>query len=118
MEGYRAIRYSNIGLPDDQVTYAATNTAPYGSDSAYTSTAANRVALSACGTSPCTTKTPVQTLTGADGKSYRLDTYITWQSVGAGRQVKLVTIVVRDAANPTGQSWARTASAFDESTGT
>jgi prepilin-type N-terminal cleavage/methylation domain-containing protein len=118
MEGYRAIKYSNIGLPDDLVTAAAASTPPYGTDAAYTSVTGNRVALAACGTSPCTSKTPVQTLTGADGKSYRVDTYITWQAVGAGRQVKLVTIVVRDAANPTGQSWARTASAFDESTGT
>jgi Tfp pilus assembly protein PilV len=114
MEGYRAIQYSNIGLPDSLVTAAA---APYSSDPAYTATAGNRVALSACGTAPCTTKTPVQTLTGADGKSYRVDTYITWQTVGAGRGVKLVTIVVRDAAATT-MTWARTASAFDESTGT
>jgi prepilin-type N-terminal cleavage/methylation domain-containing protein len=117
MEGYRAIKYTSIGLPDDQVVAAVTSSPPYGLDTAYTETAGNRVALAACGTAPCTSKTPVQTLTGADGKSYRLDTYITWQTVGAGRQVKLVTIVVRDGANPTAQTWARTASAFDESTG-
>ena len=55
--------------------------------------------MNACGTAPCTTKVPVQTLTGADGKSYRVDTYVTWQTVAAGRAVKLVTIVVRDGAN-------------------
>ncbi len=114
MEGYRAIRYSAIGLPDDQVLAAA---APYSSDPAYSATAGTRVVLAACGTSPCTTKTPVQTLTGADGASYRVDTYITWQTVGTGRGVKLVTIVVREAGDPT-KTWARTASAFDESTGT
>jgi Tfp pilus assembly protein PilV len=113
MENIRAIRYDSIGLPDSLVLAAAT---PYSSDSAYQVTAANRVALNACGTAPCTTKVPVQTLTGADGKSYRVDTYMTWQTVGAGRAVKLVTIVVRDGADAT-KVWARTASSFDASTG-
>jgi prepilin-type N-terminal cleavage/methylation domain-containing protein len=119
MENFRSIRYVDIGLPETLVAGAAT---PYTLDTAYTATAGTttgtRVALSACGTSPCSTKVPVQTLTGADGRSYRVDTYVSWHSVGTGRLVKLVTIVVRDAANPTGQTWARTASAFDESTGT
>jgi Tfp pilus assembly protein PilV len=113
MENYRAIRYSEIGLDDTQVLGAVT---PYSSDPAYQSNASNRVVLSVCGTSPCTNNVPVQTLTGADGDSYRVDTYITWQVVGSGRGVKLVTIVVRDADDVT-KTWARTASSFDESTG-
>lgn len=113
MENFRAIRYDSIGLPDSLVTGA---TSPYASDPAYQATAANRVALNACGTAPCTTKVPVQTLTGADGKSYRVDTYATWQTIAAGRAVKLVTIVVRDGAD-TAKVWARTASSFDASTG-
>lgn len=117
MESYRAIRYNAIGLPDSLVTAAVVSSPPYGSDAAYQSNASYRVALNPCGTSPCTTKVPVQTVTGADGRSYRVDTYITWQTVGTGRGVKLVTIVVRDATDPT-RVWARTASAFDESTGT
>jgi prepilin-type N-terminal cleavage/methylation domain-containing protein len=114
MENFRAIRYDAIGLPDDQVLAAAS---PYSSDSAYQASASTRVVLAACGAAPCSTKVPVQTLAGADGRSYRVDTYVTWQTVGTGRGVKLVTIVVRDAATPT-KVWARTASAFDESTGT
>jgi Tfp pilus assembly protein PilV len=113
MENFRAIRYDSIGLPDSLVLAAAT---PYSSDPAYQATAANRVAMNACGTAPCTTKVPVQSLTGADGKSYRVDTYVTWQIVAAGRAVKLVTIVIRDGAVPT-KVWARTASSFDASTG-
>ena len=113
MENFRAIRYDSIGLPDTLVLAAA---APYSSDPAYQATAANRVALNACGTAPCTTKLPVQTLTGADGKSYRVDTYMTWQTIMGGRAVKLVTIVVRDGADTT-KVWARTASSFDASTG-
>ena len=111
MESYRAIRYASIGLPDSLVTAEG---APYSTDAAYSAT--DRVDLPTCGAEPCTTKVPVQMLTGADGKSYRLDTYITWHSVPDGRDVKLVTIVVRDASD-TDKVWARTASSFDRSTG-
>jgi Tfp pilus assembly protein PilV len=113
MENFRAIRYASIGLPESLVTTA---TAPYSSDPAYAASAASRVDLAACGTAPCTTDVPVQTLTGADGKSYRVDTYITWETVALGRSVKRVTIVVRDASD-TSKVWARTASSFDRSTG-
>jgi prepilin-type N-terminal cleavage/methylation domain-containing protein len=113
IENFRAITYDSIGLPDSLVLAAPT---PYAADPAYQSSAANRVALNACGTAPCTTKVPVQTLTGADGNSYRVDTYVTWQTIAGARAVKLVTVVVRDASDLS-QVWARTASAFDESTG-
>ena len=113
MESFRAIRYASIGLPDSLVLAAE---APYSSDPAYQASAPSRVDLAACGTPPCTTKVPVQALPGADGESYRVDTYVTWQAVGAGRPVKLVTIVVRDA-DDTSKVWARTASSFDRSTG-
>jgi len=113
MENMRAIQYESIGLPETLVVAAAS---PYSSDPAYQATVANRVGLVACGTAPCTTKVPVQTLTGADGKSYRVDTYMTWQTITGGRAVKLVTIVVRDGSNTT-KVWARTASSFDASTG-
>jgi len=112
MENFRAIQYSSIGLPETLVGAAAP---PYSLDPAYQA-APKRFPLNACGTAPCTTKAPVQTLTGADGKSYRVDTYVTRQTVAAGRAVKLVTIVVRDGADPN-KIWARTASSFDASTG-
>jgi prepilin-type N-terminal cleavage/methylation domain-containing protein len=112
MESFRAIRYNAIGLPSSLMDAAGTT---YLSDPAYSSS--NRVVLAACGTSPCTTKVPVQTLTGADGRGYRVDTYVTWHTVTSARAVKLVTIVVRDGSDVT-KVWARAASAFDESTGT
>jgi prepilin-type N-terminal cleavage/methylation domain-containing protein len=111
MERFRAVRYDVIGLPN-ALTDATAAPTPYPSDPAYN--AAGRVDLASCGTLPCV---PVQNLTGADGRSYRVDTYVTWQTVGSGRGVKLVTIVVRDGSDPT-KVWARTASSFDESTGT
>ncbi len=113
LESYVAMRYDSIGLPDSLVTAAV---APYSSDPAYDASASNRVNVAACGTSPCTTKVPVQTITGADGRSYRVDTYVTWQTITGGRSVKRVTVVVRDAAD-TSKVWYRTASSFDESTG-
>jgi prepilin-type N-terminal cleavage/methylation domain-containing protein len=112
MESYRAIKYASIGLPDTLLP----TTPPYTTDTAYSASSLARVNLLTCGIAPCTNKIPVQTVTGADGKSYRLDTYVTWQTVGAGRQVKLVTVVVRDGAD-TSKVWARAASAFDRSTG-
>jgi prepilin-type N-terminal cleavage/methylation domain-containing protein len=112
MENFRAIKYAAIGLPESLLP----TTAPYTTDTAYQASSANRVGLVACGTEPCTNEVPTQTVTGADGDSYRVDTYVTWQTVAAGRQVKLVTIVVRDA-DDVSKVWARAASAFDRSTG-
>ena len=80
-----------------------------------------RVNVAACGTSPCTNKVATQTVTGADGRSYKVDTYVTWKQITnsgstTGRLVKLVSIVVRGNASPY-PVYARVSSAFDESTG-
>ena len=80
-----------------------------------------RVDVNACGTAPCTTLVPTTTVTGADGRKYRLDLYATWGEVrnasgATGRSVKLITIVVRDQASPY-RVWARVASTFDLATG-
>jgi prepilin-type N-terminal cleavage/methylation domain-containing protein len=188
MEGYRAIKYESVGLPDADVTAADSI---YKADSAYrgdasttlsgaitastsplsvgsasgfpatgrfriqidsemmfvtagagttswtvirgasSTTAAThaggaavtlktRVDVAACGSAPCTSSVPTKTVTGADGKAYRVDTYVTWQiptnqSGTAGRNVKLITLVVRDGTN--GRVYARVSSSFDESTG-
>ncbi len=82
--------------------------------------AKQRVHLPVCGTAPCTNWHPTETVTGADDRSYRVDTYVTWQLVQnsagtTGRNAKRVTIVVR---NPTtGSVYARATSTFDEATG-
>jgi Tfp pilus assembly protein PilV len=80
-----------------------------------------RVNVTKCGTAPCTNSVPTKTMTGADGRSYRVDTYVTWKQISnsastTGRLVKLVTVIVRDNAAPY-RRWARLTSAFDESTG-
>jgi Tfp pilus assembly protein PilV len=123
MESFRAVKYETIGLAETDVSAA---------DAAYTGDAAFRavsspvnqtdstVVLTKCPATPCTNTVPTRNVTGADGKSYRVDTYVTWQTVTnsagtAGRNVKLITIVVRDAT--TARPYARISSAFDESTG-
>ncbi len=88
-----------------------------------TVTLVERVAIPSCGLggSPCTSLPPSKTLTGADGKVYRVDTYVVWTQVSSGtgtpgRAVKNLTVVVRDSASPY-KEWARVTSVFDESTG-
>ncbi len=81
-----------------------------------------RVNVSACGSSPCTNAVATKTVTGADGRAYKVDTYITWKQITsagqtAGRLVKLVSIVVRSSTSPY-KAWARVSAAFDEGTGT
>jgi Tfp pilus assembly protein PilV len=80
-----------------------------------------RVNVTACGTSPCTIAVPTKSVTGADGRSYKVDTYITWKQITnagstAGRLVKLVTVVVRSSSSPY-PVWAKLSASFDEGTG-
>ena len=80
-----------------------------------------RVHVISCGSGTCTTADPVKTATGADGRSYRVDTYVSWQLITnsggvAGRNAKLVTVIVRSSTSPT-TVYARVSSSFDEATG-
>jgi Tfp pilus assembly protein PilV len=126
MEGYRAVTFNSIGLAaTDIATADSTYTGSSGGAYFAISTPSNQVNSTAVvakcpGSSPCTTSVPTKTVTGADNRSYRLDTYITWAAITnsggvTGRNVKLVTVIVRDATNL--RVYARVASSFDESTG-
>jgi Tfp pilus assembly protein PilV len=59
---------------------------------------------------------PSRVVTGADGRSYRVDTYLYFDQPSGGQQLKVITVVVRDAAQ-TSTSLARLTSTFDRSTG-
>jgi type II secretory pathway pseudopilin PulG len=59
---------------------------------------------------------PSRLVTGADGRSYRIDTYLYYDQPANGGQIKVVSVVVRDAAQ-TSRSMARLTSTFDPSTG-
>ena len=126
MERFRAVKYSTLGLAQSDVDAIATSDR-YKNDPAWRpiSSPVNQlnstVVVSKCPANPCTDALPIRTVVGADGKSYRVDTYMTWHAIENasgtdGRNVKLVTIVVRDAAIPS-KVWARATSSFDESTG-
>ena len=115
MEQIRAVKFDVIGLTSTAIAAAD---ATYSGDTAYRAAGTNQPDEAA--TLGSSSYSPVQTLTGADGLSYRVDTFITWQSVQTsggtpytGRTIKLVTIVVRSGST----TMARIASSFDQSTG-
>jgi type II secretory pathway pseudopilin PulG len=111
LELYRAATYASIGL--DATALPATDSV-YRSDSALPGgNVSNEVTVS----SGCEQCTPSETVTGPDGGSYRIDTYVVSQTPTGGRALKVVTVVVRDPANLPGSPWIREVSAFDQSSG-
>jgi Tfp pilus assembly protein PilV len=117
MELYRAIKYDSIRL----VSATIPASAPYTTDSAYY---ASQVTAPTCTGSPVPDECNAsRTATGADGKPYRVDTYIVQTTPTSnpptptgGRSVKVVTIVVRDGSDLS-RVYVRQASTFDQSTG-
>jgi Tfp pilus assembly protein PilV len=111
MELYRAITHDSIRLAPATIPA----TAPYTTDTAYNAT---QITTPTCSPSPdyppeCNAS---RTATGADNKSYRIDTYIVQTAPAGGRTLKQVTIVVRDETNLS-KTYVRQASSFDQSTG-
>lgn len=111
MELYRAITHDSIRLASTTIPV----TAPYTTDSAYNVT---QITTPTCGAGPSYPDecTATRQATGADGKLYRVNTYIVETTPTGGRPVKLVTIVVRDETNQS-RVYVRQASSFDQSTG-
>jgi hypothetical protein len=110
MELYRAITYDSIRLASATIPA----TAPYTTDPAYS---ASQITTPGCpGPDYPDECNASRTATGADNKSYRLDTYIIQTAPSGGRSLKQVTIVVRDAGNLS-RVYVRQASTFDRSTG-
>ena len=107
MELYRALTYASIRLEPSSIP----GSAPYTTDTAYSGT---QVTASCPGT-PDECNASRET-TGADGKTYRVDTFIVSTTPTGGRAVKRVTVVVRDPNNLS-ISFARQVSTFDLSTG-
>ncbi len=85
MENYRALEYESIGLASSDVgaadsTYTGQSGGAYLAISSPTNQVSSTVVVTKCPGTPCTNSVPTRTATGADGKSYRVDTYITWQA--------------------------------------
>jgi type II secretory pathway pseudopilin PulG len=122
LESYRGLIYDNILFTTSEWN-AAIADSTYTADTAYTSNMLNPVApkalvgtLSTCPTSvPSTSCDPSYTTTGPDHRSYRVDTYLYFDQVGGGSQLKSMTVVVRPAASLS-RSFARVSSTFDSST--
>jgi uncharacterized protein (TIGR02598 family) len=114
MELYRAVKWTEIAL--DSTAVGATDST-YKCDSALSGCVTTSVIVRTDCASPLPSQCiPSQTVTGADGKSYRVDTYITAVTVPSGRPIRRVTIVVRNPTALTQIPWARQSSDFDEST--
>lgn len=109
MELYRAITYSDIRLAAATIP----SSAPYTTDSAYS---ASQITGTCAGPPYPDECNASRTATGADNKGYRVDTYIVQTAPTGGRNVKQVTIVVRDELNLS-KVYVRQASSFDQSTG-
>jgi Tfp pilus assembly protein PilV len=138
LELYRAMPYDAIGLdtagapttgmyvadtvacPASQTPVCA-NTDPRnnatpntGTWSCTAATGSTSVSLyfSANGVNPCVAH---RSVTGPDGKTYYLDTYISWGAAASQRASKQVSVLVRDSAGA--KVLARVVTAFDCATG-
>jgi type II secretory pathway pseudopilin PulG len=114
LEQYRAITFSSVYL---DTTSLASADSTYTDDAAYCNEGAGctDTKVSQTCTPLVATCTPSQTVTGPDGNSYRVDTYIVWRTptaAGTGRPVKVVTVVVRKSG--TTATLARVVSTVDE----
>jgi type II secretory pathway pseudopilin PulG len=112
MERYRALLYDAIAL-DAAAVAAIPSTDPYRTDAAYSATQV----VTCTGSPPPDECLPTRSLKGPDGKHYRVDTYIVTDTIANSRQMKRVTVVVRDAAALDARALARVASTFDRATG-
>ena len=125
MELYRSLTYNEIRI--DDTTLAADD------DATYTGDAAWNAAIDVVDVSPWTACPspgprecdPSLVVAGPDGRTYRVDTYIRLDDPGVtgsggaavtARDVKYVTVVVRDGTNVT-RTLVRQESTFDQSAG-
>lgn len=128
LELYASLQYSSIGLDATTLTSTKASDTTYVSDEAALPVPANTTASDAttsCGSSPqCL---PVQTVKGADGKSYRLETFIrlvTNVSTCPGQDAtqcgsnpwkeKVVTVIVRDPSKTGSPKVVTLQTAFDQ----
>lgn len=111
MELYRALSYDVIALDSGSLSSANTDTS-YTSDPAWNPT--EQVTIS-CPSLPPECRAS-QSVTGPDGATYRVDTYINYRYVST-RQGKRVTVVVRDPSVSPPRRLISVPSTFDPATG-
>jgi len=123
MEAYRGIKYDNIVFVTSEWTSAIANST-YTGDTVYQTNMNNPVAphalvatVSTCPANvPASACDPSYTTTGADHRSYRVDTYLYYDTPTSGQQLRAVSVVIRNPDDLT-RVFARVSSTFDSSTG-
>jgi Tfp pilus assembly protein PilV len=126
MELFRGLKYTSI-VQDTTEWNSAVADATWTADSVYQNnmkapiTAPKALVATVSGGVCAGTPVPLacdpsRTVTGADGRSYRVDTYLYYDQPSGAQQLKVVTVVVRDPARLS-KSLARLSSTFDSSTG-
>ena len=110
LELYRATTFDEIALNTDAVATSDTTYRTEPSWNSQITDASCDIDLPAC--------VPSRTAVAADGRSYRVDTYVTWLTPsGGGRDVKRVVVVIRNADETGSASIARQGSTFERATG-
>ena len=116
MELYRALTWSAIALDSSTIP----STAPYTTDAAYSAT---QVTTTCSGSPLPNACNASRVVTGPDRKPYRVDSYIVLSTASTtpptptnGRQLRIVTVVVRNGTNLNGRPLARLSATFDAST--
>lgn len=116
LELYASLPYSSVGLDSTALTTAQGSDANYSTDEAALPCATapcSDVPISSCGTSAqCS---PVQTLTGSDHHTYKVETFIRaiTNPSEASWTEKVVTVIVRDETQSGDPNVFESQTAFD-----
>ena len=121
MEAYRGLKYGNIVFTTTEWD-AALADPTYTADSVYVQNMQSPVSPKAlvpsatsCPTNvPTTACDPSYTTAGPDNRSYRVDTYLYFDTPTLGNQLKTITVVVRNGSDLS-RTFARMSSTFDPS---
>ena len=123
MEVYRGLKYDNIVFITSEWNSAIADST-YTADTTYQQNMLNPVApkaivptVTSCPANvPTTACDPSYTTAGADHRSYRVDTYLYFDTPSYGNQLKTITVVIRNP-DDLSRTFARVTSTFDPSTG-
>jgi Tfp pilus assembly protein PilV len=114
LELYASLPYSSIGLDSSTLSSVKASDSTYSSDESALPGTGTDVTISSCGSSPqCS---PVQTLTGSDHHTYKLETFIRALSNpnGSSWNETVVTVIVRDASRGGSPEVITAQTAFDQ----
>ena len=123
MEVYRGLKYDNIVFVTSEWNSAIADST-YTADTTYQQNMSSPVApkalvatVSTCPANvPASACDPSYTTTGADHRSYRVDTYLYFDTPSSGNQLRTIAVVIRDPDDLT-RTFARVTSTFDPSIG-